>query len=164
LSIGLISALPDPSLDDDDDDPEDAPVIIKGELLSHTIIRERHRGGGLLHRFRRARETISPRDWHLVALGDHKTRRPCLCSSRPLVALDEGKNFGDEIGWDRHHRNVLAFQRGFDLRGLLLFRLVLVVRDHLADPLLMHPRGNFCLFIDLSSAAGVGTPSEIPWL
>ncbi|HZW32349.1 MAG TPA: hypothetical protein VFF52_16670 [Isosphaeraceae bacterium] len=41
LNIGLITALPDPSLDIDDDDPEDQPVVIKGEPLSETIIRER---------------------------------------------------------------------------------------------------------------------------
>jgi Arc/MetJ-type ribon-helix-helix transcriptional regulator len=41
LSIGLITSLPDPAQDIDDDDPDDAPVIIKGEPLSETIIRER---------------------------------------------------------------------------------------------------------------------------
>ena len=41
LSIGLITSLPDPSLDIDDDDPDDQPVSIKGEPLSETIIRER---------------------------------------------------------------------------------------------------------------------------
>ena len=41
LKIGLISSLPDPALDIDDDDPDDAPVTIKGEPLSETIIRER---------------------------------------------------------------------------------------------------------------------------
>jgi UDP:flavonoid glycosyltransferase YjiC (YdhE family) len=41
LKIGLISSLPDPSLDIDDDDPDDQPVTIKGEPLSETIIRER---------------------------------------------------------------------------------------------------------------------------
>jgi hypothetical protein len=30
LKIGLISSLPDPALDLDDDDPDDAPVTIKG--------------------------------------------------------------------------------------------------------------------------------------
>ena len=38
---GLITRLPDPSLDIDDDDPDDQPVTIKGEPLSETIIRER---------------------------------------------------------------------------------------------------------------------------
>jgi hypothetical protein len=41
LKIGLISSLPDPALDIDDDDPADQPVSIKGEPLSETIIRER---------------------------------------------------------------------------------------------------------------------------
>ena len=41
LKIGLISSLPDPALDIDDDDPDDQPVTIKGEPLSETIIRER---------------------------------------------------------------------------------------------------------------------------
>ena len=41
LSIGLMTSLPDPSRDIDDDDPDDAPVAIKGEPLSETIIRER---------------------------------------------------------------------------------------------------------------------------
>ncbi len=41
LKIGLISSLPDPALDIDDDDPDDQPVSIKGEPLSETIIRER---------------------------------------------------------------------------------------------------------------------------
>ena len=41
LKIGLISSLPDPALDLDDDDPDDGPVTIKGEPLSETIIRER---------------------------------------------------------------------------------------------------------------------------
>ncbi len=40
LSIGLITLVPDPALDIDDD-PDDAPVTIKGEQLSETIIRER---------------------------------------------------------------------------------------------------------------------------
>ena len=38
---GLITRLPDPALDIDDDDPDDQPVAIKGEPLSETIIRER---------------------------------------------------------------------------------------------------------------------------
>ena len=41
LSIGLITQLPNPAEDIDDDDPDDAPVVIKGEPLSETIIRER---------------------------------------------------------------------------------------------------------------------------
>jgi hypothetical protein len=41
LRIGLVSSLPDPALDIDDDDPDDQPVTIKGEPLSETIIRER---------------------------------------------------------------------------------------------------------------------------
>lgn len=41
LKIGLVTSLPDPSLDIDDDDPDDAPVAIKGEPLSETILRER---------------------------------------------------------------------------------------------------------------------------
>src|SRR5262249_8478854 len=41
LKIGLISSLPDPTQDLDDDDPDDQPVTIKGEPLSETIIRER---------------------------------------------------------------------------------------------------------------------------
>jgi hypothetical protein len=41
MAAGLITRLPDPSLDIDDDDPNDQPVPIKGEPLSETIIRER---------------------------------------------------------------------------------------------------------------------------
>jgi hypothetical protein len=41
MARGLIIRLPDPSLDIDDDDPDDQPVRIKGEPLSETIIRER---------------------------------------------------------------------------------------------------------------------------
>jgi len=41
MAAGLITSLPDPALDLDDDDPDDAPVTIKGEPLSETIIRER---------------------------------------------------------------------------------------------------------------------------
>jgi hypothetical protein len=41
MAAGLITRLPDPSLDIDDDDPDDQPVAIKGEPLSETIIRER---------------------------------------------------------------------------------------------------------------------------
>jgi Arc/MetJ-type ribon-helix-helix transcriptional regulator len=41
MARGLITSLPDPSQDIDDDDPDDAPIIIKGEPLSETIIRER---------------------------------------------------------------------------------------------------------------------------
>jgi len=41
LNIGLISSLPDPALDLDDDDPDDQPIAIEGEPLSETIIRER---------------------------------------------------------------------------------------------------------------------------
>jgi len=36
-----MTSLPDPAQDIDDDDSDDAPVIIKGEPLSETIIRER---------------------------------------------------------------------------------------------------------------------------
>jgi hypothetical protein len=39
LAAGLVSQLPDPTQDIDDDD--DAPLVIKGEPLSETIIRER---------------------------------------------------------------------------------------------------------------------------
>jgi hypothetical protein len=41
MAAGLITRLPDPSLDIDDDDPDDQPVPIEGEPLSETIIRER---------------------------------------------------------------------------------------------------------------------------
>ena len=41
LAAGRIASLPDPTLDIDDDDPDDVPVIIKGEPLSETILRER---------------------------------------------------------------------------------------------------------------------------
>jgi hypothetical protein len=41
MADGLITRLPDPSLDIDDDDPDDQPVTIKGEPLSETIVRER---------------------------------------------------------------------------------------------------------------------------
>jgi hypothetical protein len=41
MESGLILSLPDPALDIDDDDPDDAPVVIKGEPLSETILRER---------------------------------------------------------------------------------------------------------------------------
>jgi hypothetical protein len=41
IAAGLITSLPDPALDIDDDDPEDQPVTIKGEPLSETIICER---------------------------------------------------------------------------------------------------------------------------
>jgi len=41
MARGLITRLPDPSLDIDDDDPDDQPVPIDGEPLSATIIRER---------------------------------------------------------------------------------------------------------------------------
>jgi len=41
LSIGLITSLPGPAQDIDDDDPDLAPVIIKREPFSETIIRER---------------------------------------------------------------------------------------------------------------------------
>jgi Arc/MetJ-type ribon-helix-helix transcriptional regulator len=39
LASGLVIRLPDPALDIDDDD--DPPIVIKGEPLSETIIRER---------------------------------------------------------------------------------------------------------------------------
>ena len=41
MARGLITRLPDPALDIDDDDPDDQPVPIKGEPLSETILRER---------------------------------------------------------------------------------------------------------------------------
>jgi hypothetical protein len=41
FGAGRIASLPDPALDIDDDDPDDAPVPIKGEPLSGTILRER---------------------------------------------------------------------------------------------------------------------------
>jgi hypothetical protein len=41
MAAGLITRLPNPALDIDDDDPEDQPIAIEGEPLSETIIRER---------------------------------------------------------------------------------------------------------------------------
>jgi len=41
MARGLITRLRDPSLDIDDDDPDDQPVPIEGEPLSETILRER---------------------------------------------------------------------------------------------------------------------------
>jgi Arc/MetJ-type ribon-helix-helix transcriptional regulator len=41
MARGLITRLPDPAQDIDDDDPDDQPVPIEGEPLSETIIRER---------------------------------------------------------------------------------------------------------------------------
>jgi hypothetical protein len=41
LASGLITQLPNPAEDIDDDDPEDQPIAIEGEPLSETIIRER---------------------------------------------------------------------------------------------------------------------------
>jgi hypothetical protein len=41
FGAGRIASLPDPALDIDDDDPDDAPVRIRGEPLSETILRER---------------------------------------------------------------------------------------------------------------------------
>jgi hypothetical protein len=41
LAEGRIASLPNPALDLDDDDPDDQPIIIEGEPLSETIIRER---------------------------------------------------------------------------------------------------------------------------
>jgi Arc/MetJ-type ribon-helix-helix transcriptional regulator len=41
LARGLITRLPDPAQDIDDDDPDDLPVPIEGEPMSETIIRER---------------------------------------------------------------------------------------------------------------------------
>jgi putative addiction module CopG family antidote len=41
LASGLLTSLPDPALDIDDDDPADQPITIEGEPLSETILRER---------------------------------------------------------------------------------------------------------------------------
>jgi hypothetical protein len=41
LAEGRLASLPNPALDLDDDDPDDQPIIIEGEPLSETIIRER---------------------------------------------------------------------------------------------------------------------------
>ncbi len=41
FAAGRFASLPDPALDIDDDDPDDAPVPIKGEPLSETILRDR---------------------------------------------------------------------------------------------------------------------------
>jgi hypothetical protein len=41
LASGLITRLPDPAQDIDDDGPDDLPVPIEGGPLSETIIRER---------------------------------------------------------------------------------------------------------------------------
>jgi hypothetical protein len=41
MARGLITRLPDPALDIDDDDPDDQPIAIEGEPLSETILRER---------------------------------------------------------------------------------------------------------------------------
>ncbi len=41
LASGLLTSLPDPALDIDDNDADDQPVPIKGEPLSETILRER---------------------------------------------------------------------------------------------------------------------------
>ena len=54
MAAGLITRLPDPSLDIDDDDPDDQPVTIKGEPLSETIIRERREVAAHRHAMRLA--------------------------------------------------------------------------------------------------------------
>jgi Arc/MetJ-type ribon-helix-helix transcriptional regulator len=41
MTSGLITQLPDPNQDANDDDPEDQPVVMKGEPLSETILRDR---------------------------------------------------------------------------------------------------------------------------
>ena len=41
LASGLIGSVPDPAQDIDDDDPDDAPIIITGKPLSETSICER---------------------------------------------------------------------------------------------------------------------------
>ena len=41
IAAGLVTQLPDPTQDIDDDDPDDQPIEIVGEPLSQTIIRER---------------------------------------------------------------------------------------------------------------------------
>jgi putative addiction module CopG family antidote len=41
LARGLLSRLPDPSQDVDDEDQDDLPVPVEGEPVSETIIRER---------------------------------------------------------------------------------------------------------------------------
>ena len=59
MAAGLITRLPDASLDIDDDDPDDQPVPIKGEPLSETIIRERD--AEVAAAYRRNRMLVSPR-------------------------------------------------------------------------------------------------------
>ena len=42
IAAGLVTQLPEPSQDlDDDDEEDDLPIVIEGEPLSETIIRER---------------------------------------------------------------------------------------------------------------------------
>ena len=41
LADGLLTQLPNTAQDSDDEDEDEAPVTIKGEPLSETIIRER---------------------------------------------------------------------------------------------------------------------------
>jgi len=41
MAAGLVTQLPDPAQDIDDNDPDDQPIEITGEPLSETIIRER---------------------------------------------------------------------------------------------------------------------------
>lgn len=42
IAADLVTQLPDPSQDlDDDDEEDDLPIVIEGEPLSETIIRER---------------------------------------------------------------------------------------------------------------------------
>ena len=41
MASGLITQLPNPAEDIDDDDPDDQPIAIEGEPLSETILRER---------------------------------------------------------------------------------------------------------------------------
>ncbi len=41
IAAGLVTQLPDPAQDIDDDDPNDQPIEIVGEPLSETIMRER---------------------------------------------------------------------------------------------------------------------------
>jgi hypothetical protein len=72
MARGLIRRLPDPSLDIDDDDPDDQPVPIKGEPLSETIIRERRWGGnGLLRRFQRPGQALRDRNRHRLDAPPH---------------------------------------------------------------------------------------------
>src|SRR5438128_815203 len=72
-----------------------------------------------------------------LAFSANSTLQPDRPASRTSLASKQRSNFRDKLRRNVHQRDVLCLERGLNLRGLLVFGLVLVMRDDFLDAFLI---------------------------